>query len=139
MKIRLAKKIMKHKCTFLDLEEKYKKKGYNVKWLLAWASYDKRKMCRNALPFDHRITKAISLTNHWNARRYINELIKSNKKHPFKLRDVQRDAERLKQCSVLKCCGNCHWFGNEDVYGVGWCSNNEHESSCDQVCSEHEF
>lgn len=21
----------------------------------------------------------------------------------------------------------------------GWCSNNEHESSCDQVCSEHEF
>lgn len=26
MKIRLAKKIMKHKCTFLDLEEEYKKK-----------------------------------------------------------------------------------------------------------------
>lgn len=48
MKIRLAKKIMKHKCTFLDLEEKYKKKGYNVKWLLAMASYDKRKRCRNA-------------------------------------------------------------------------------------------
>lgn len=38
-----------------------------------------------------------------------------------------------------KCCGNCHWFGNEDVYGVGWCRNNEHESSCDQVCDEHEF
>lgn len=38
-----------------------------------------------------------------------------------------------------KCCGNCHWFGNEDIYGVGWCSNNEHESSCDQVCDEHEF
>lgn len=92
------------------------------------------------IPFkDHRITKAISLTNHWNARRYVNELIKLNMKHPLKLRDVQRDAERLKQCSVLKCCGNCHWFGNEDVYGVGWCSNNEHESSCDQVCSEHEF
>lgn len=49
---------------------------------------------------DHRITKAISLTNHWNARRYTNELIKSNKKHPFKLRDVQRHAERLKQYSV---------------------------------------
>ena len=31
------------------------------------------------------------------------------------------------------------WFDNEEVYGVGWCSNNEHESSCDQVCSEHEF
>lgn len=38
-----------------------------------------------------------------------------------------------------KCCGNCHWFDNEDVYGVGWCCNNEHESSCDQVCDEHEF
>lgn len=29
MKIRLAKKIMKHKCTFLDLEEKYKKERVN--------------------------------------------------------------------------------------------------------------
>ncbi len=38
-----------------------------------------------------------------------------------------------------KCCGNCHWFDNEDVYGVGWCCNNEHQSSCDKVCSEHEF
>lgn len=38
-----------------------------------------------------------------------------------------------------KCCGNCHWFCNEDAYGVGWCCNNEHESSCDQVCDEHEF
>ena len=36
-----------------------------------------------------------------------------------------------------KCCGNCHWFGNEDIYGVGWCSNNEHESYCDQVCDEY--
>ena len=36
-----------------------------------------------------------------------------------------------------KCCGNCHWFCNEDIYGVGWCSNNEHESSCDLVCDEH--
>ena len=62
MKIRLAKKIMKHKCTFLNIEEKYKKKGYNVKWLLAWGAYDERKTCRNALPIDHRIIKAISLT-----------------------------------------------------------------------------
>lgn len=21
-----------------------------------------------------------------------------------------------------RCCGNCHWFDNEDVYGVGWSS-----------------
>ena len=38
-----------------------------------------------------------------------------------------------------RCCGNCHWFDNEDAYGVGWCSNNEHESSCELVCDEHEF
>lgn len=38
-----------------------------------------------------------------------------------------------------KCCGNCHWFGNEDIYGVGWCINNEHETSCDKVCKKHEF
>ena len=127
MKIRLAKKIMRHNTPY---------------WIFRYLCYN-----RILLPGagykvdfkDHRIIKAISLTNHWNARRYINELIKSNKKHPFKLRDVQRDAERLKQCSVLKCCGNCYWFDNEDVYGVGWSCNNEHESSCDQVCDEHEF
>lgn len=38
-----------------------------------------------------------------------------------------------------KCCGNCHWFDNEDAYGVGWCCISQHESSCDQVCDEHEF
>ena len=38
-----------------------------------------------------------------------------------------------------RCCGNCHWFDNEDAYGVGWCCINQHESSCDQVCDEHEF
>ena len=48
MKIRLAKKIMKHKCTFLDLEEEYKKKVYNLNFLLAFSSYYKIKMCRKA-------------------------------------------------------------------------------------------
>ena len=63
MKIRLAKKIMKHKCTFLDLEEKYKKKGYNVKWLIAWCAYDERRNYWNpAFHIDNRITKAMSLT-----------------------------------------------------------------------------
>lgn len=132
MKIRLAKKIMRHNTPY---------------WIFRYLCYN-RIMLPGAgykVDFkDHRIIKAISLTNHWNARRYINELIKSNKKHPFKLRDVQRDAERLiKTVQRMKgeerCCGNCHRFDNEDVYGVGWCSNNEHESSCDQVCDEHEF
>ena len=88
MKIRLAKKIMRHNTPY---------------WIFRYLCYN-----RILLPGagykvdfkDHRIIKAISLTNHWNARRYINELIKSNKKHPSKLRDVQRDAERLKQYNV---------------------------------------
>lgn len=132
MKIRLAKKIMRHNTPY---------------WIFRYLCYN-RIMLPGAgykVDFkDHRIIKAISLTNHWNARRYINELIKSNKKHPFKLRDVQRDAERLiKTVQRMKeeerCCGNCHWFDNEDVYGAGWCNNNDHESFCDQVCDEHEF
>ena len=127
MKIRLAKKIMKQARTNIPWT--------NLYWRTRIEIYD----WGHGFVLDHRITKAISLTNHWNARRYFNELIKLNMKHPLKLRDVQRDAERLKQCSVLKCCGNCHWFDNEDVYGVGWCRNNEHESSCDQVCDKHEF
>lgn len=125
MKIRLANKIMKHNTPYWT----FRYLCYNHV-LLPGAGYE-------VYFKDHRITKATSLTNHWNASRHINELIKTSEKYPFKLRDVKRDAERLEQCSVLKCCGNCHWFGNEDVYGVGWCSNNEHESSCDQVCDEH--
>ena len=89
MKSRLAKKIMKHKCTFLDLEEKYKKKGYNVKWLLAWASYDKRKMCRNALPFDHRITKAINLSAKCKARDILHDIEKNGCRTPFNQKDVE--------------------------------------------------
>ena len=49
------------------------------------------------------------------------------------------EREGLQRMKEQRCCGNCHWFDNEDVYGVGWCSNNEHESSCDQVCDEQEF
>lgn len=117
MKIRLAKKIMA--CDFRkvvrrdlpwdkelkELDILCKKSHY---WYLRHYAYKPLKRIQKLrkegwgkdLFRDHRIIKAISLTNHWNARRYINELIKSNKKHPFKLRDVQRDAERLKQYSV---------------------------------------
>ena len=38
-----------------------------------------------------------------------------------------------------KCCGNCIWFGNEDVYGVGLCYKKDCEISCDKVCKKHEF
>lgn len=130
MKIRLAKKIMKQARHLSTASDYWYRRLRDFEYKICYGFVGKK---------DHRITKAISLTDHWNARRYINELIKTSEKYPFKLRDVKRYAERLEQCSVLKCCGNCHWFDNEDVYGVGWCSNNEHESSCDQVCDEHEF
>ena len=53
------------------------------------------------IPFkDHRISKAKKMTTRWDARKLINELVKLNKKHPFKLKDIQRSAERLKQYSV---------------------------------------
>ncbi len=40
------------------------------------------------------------MTTRWNARKLINVLVKLNKKHQFKLRDIQRNAERLKQYNV---------------------------------------
>ena len=49
---------------------------------------------------DHRITKAISLVEHWNARRYRNEAAKLNKKNPLRPRDIRRSVEILKQYSV---------------------------------------
>ena len=49
---------------------------------------------------DHRIKKAMSLVEHWNARRYRNEAEKLTKKNPFRPRDLCRSVERLKQYSV---------------------------------------
>lgn len=88
MKIRLAKKIMRHNTPY---------------WIFRYLCYN-----RILLPGagykvdfkDHRIIKAISLTDHWNARRYRNEAAKFNKKNPFRPRDLRRSVERLKQYSV---------------------------------------
>ena len=49
---------------------------------------------------DHRIIKAISLVEHWNARMYRNEAAKLNKKNPLRTREIRRSVERLKQYSV---------------------------------------
>lgn len=86
MKIRQAKKIMKP--SFRN-----GKIGY-------WHSrYDLHCMRFDGC-VDHRITKAISLVERWNARRYRNEAAKFNKKNPLRLRDLRRSVERLKQYSV---------------------------------------
>ena len=88
MNIRLAKKIMRHNTPY---------------WIFRYLCYN-RIMLPGAgykVDFkDHRITKAISLVEHWNARMYRNEAAKLNKKNPLRPRDLRRSVGRLKQYSV---------------------------------------
>ena len=86
MKIRQAKKIMKP--SFRNGKIGY----WHSRYDLYCMGFD---CCR-----DHRITKAISLVERWNARRYRNETAKLNKKNPLRPRDLRRSVERLKQYSV---------------------------------------
>ena len=85
MNIRLAKKIMIHNTPY---------------WIFRYLCYN-RIMLPGAgykVDFkDHRITKAISLVERWNARRYRNEAAKFNKKNPLRSRDLHRSVERFKQ------------------------------------------
>lgn len=88
MKIRLAKKIVRHNTPY---------------WIFRYLCYN-----RILLPGagykvdfkDQRIIKAMSLVEHWNARRYRNEAAKFNKKNPLSPRDLRRSVERLKQYSA---------------------------------------
>ena len=88
MNIRLAKKIMRHNTPY---------------WIFRYLCYN-RIMLPGAgykVDFkDHRITKAISLVEHWNARMYRNEAAKLNKKNTLRPRDLRRSVEILKQYSV---------------------------------------
>nr|DAV76167.1 MAG TPA: hypothetical protein [Caudoviricetes sp.] len=88
MKIRLAKKIVKHNTPY---------------WIFRYLCYN-RIMLPGAgykVDFkDQRIIKAMSLVEHWNARRYRNEAAKFNKKNPLSPRDLRRSVERLKQYSA---------------------------------------
>lgn len=88
MKIRLAKKIMKHNTPY---------------WIFRYLCYNRIMLPGAGYKVDfkeHRITKAIILVERWNARRYRNEAEKINKKNPFRPRDLRRSVERLKQYSV---------------------------------------
>lgn len=88
MKIRQAKKIMKQART-------------DIPWTnLYWRTRIEIHDLGHGFILDHRISKAKKLTTRWDARKLINELVKLNKKHPFKLKDIQCSAERLKQYSV---------------------------------------
>ena len=88
MNIRLAKKILRHNTPY---------------WIFRYLCYN-RIMLPGAgykVDFkDHRITKAISLVEHLNARMYRNEAAKLNKKNPLRPRDLRRSVEILKQYSV---------------------------------------
>jgi hypothetical protein len=88
MKIRLAKKIMRRNTPY---------------WIFRYLCYN-RIMLPGAgykVDFkDQRIIKAMSLVEHWNARRYRNEAAKFNKKNPLSPRDLRRSVERLKQYSA---------------------------------------
>ena len=86
MKIRLAKKIMKP--SFRNGKIGY----WHSRYDLYCMGFDGCK--------DHRITKAISLVERWNTRRYRNEAAKLNKKKPLRPRDLRRSVGRLKQYSV---------------------------------------
>ena len=85
MKIRLAKKIMRHNTPY---------------WIFRYLCYNRILLpgARYKVDFkDHRITKAISLVERWNTRRYRNEAAKLNKKNPLRPRDLHRSVERFKQ------------------------------------------
>ena len=88
MNIRLAKKIMRHNTPY---------------WIFRYLCYNRIMLPGAGYKVDfkeHRITKAISLVEHWNARRYRNEAAKLNKKNPLRPRDLRRSVEILKQYSV---------------------------------------
>ena len=88
MKIRVAKKIMRHNTPY---------------WIFRYLCYYHLLLPGAGYKVDfkdHRITKAISLVERWKSRRYRNEDAKLTKKNPFRPRDLRRSVERLKQYSV---------------------------------------
>ena len=93
MKIRQAKKIMKAR-----LLMKKNSHWFHVINLPYWKI--KHNLMLTHKSIDHRITKAKSLVERWNARRCRNEIAKLNKKNPLSPRDLRSSVERLKQYSV---------------------------------------
>lgn len=88
MKIKLAKKIMRHNTPY---------------WIFRYLCYNHILLPGAGYKVDfkdHRITKAMILAERWNARRYRNEAAKFSKKNPLSPRDLRRSVERLKQYNV---------------------------------------
>jgi hypothetical protein len=91
MKIRLAKKITKQARHLSTASDYWYRRLRDFEYKICYGFVGKK---------DHRITMAMSLVEHWNARMYRNEAAKLNKKNPFSPRDLRRSVERLKQYSV---------------------------------------
>ena len=36
--------------------------------------------------------------------------------------------------ALVRCCGSCKHFDNEDICGAGWCTAADHETSCEDDC-----
>lgn len=83
MKIRQAKKIMKQ--------------VYKTRYWAYRQGYYCGKTDAGKLAGDHRLLKAMRLTQKWEIRKMRNKILKKN---PFKPRDLRRSVERLKQYSV---------------------------------------
>ena len=78
MKIRLAKKIMRHNTPY---------------WIFRYLCYYHLLLPGAGYKVDfedHRITKAISLVERWKSRRYRNEAENLNKKNPFRSIYIRR-------------------------------------------------
>ena len=91
MKIRLAKKIMRQARHLSTASDYWYRRLRDFEYKICYGFVGKK---------EHRITKAISLVEHWNARMYRNEAEKLNKKNQLRPRDLRRSVERLKQYSV---------------------------------------
>lgn len=80
MKIRLAKKIMKQARHLSTASDYWYRRLRDFEYKICYGFVGKK---------DHRITKAIVLAEHWNARRCRNEMVKFNKKNPLSPRDLR--------------------------------------------------
>lgn len=40
---------------------------------------------------------------------------------------------------MIRCCGNCLHFHNEDAEGKGWCYKRDIAKHCSQNCLQHEL
>ena len=83
MKIRQAKKIMKQ--------------VYKTRYWTYRQGYYCGKMDAGKIAGDHRLLKAMRLTNKWESRKIRNDVNKMSEKNPFNQKELSRSVVRLKR------------------------------------------